>query len=137
MKRISYSMGHFILAALLVGCAGTTNAAGPSKDRNRITAAEIRSVDVQNLHEVVQRLRPRWLEVRAPRSGFAGDNTTVVVYLDRTLLGGPRELEGLGPEVAGWIEYVTGSEAAARLPGITARHIEGAIIVHTARLDGP
>lgn len=130
-KRIGYPISVCVLAVLFGACAGATRANGSSSDRNRLTAEEIASVDVQTLYEVVQRLRPRWLEVRAPRSGFSGDDTLIVVYMDRTLLGGPVELSRLGPEIAASLQYMTGSAAAAELPGIQSRHVEGAIIVHT------
>lgn len=131
-KRIGYSVSVCVLAVLFAACAGTPRASSSSSDRNRLTAEEIASVDVQTLYEVVQRLRPRWLEVRAPRSGFSGDDTQIVVFVNRTLLGGPVELSRLGPEVAASLQYMTGSAAAAELPGIQSRHVEGAIIVHTA-----
>lgn len=132
VHRIGSMVGTLVLAALLSACAAGPRGNGPSADQTRLTAQEIASVSAQNLYEVVQRLRPRWIEVRAPRSGFSGEGTSVVVYLDRTLLGGPGELANLGPEVAAWIEYMSGSKAAAELPGIHSRHVEGAIIVHTA-----
>lgn len=130
--RIALPAVACLLAGLFLACAGAATNGG-STDRDRITAEELATVDVPTLHDVVQRLRPRWLEVRSARSGFAGGTETeVLVYMGRTLLGGVDQLRSLGSDVAVSLEYMTGSAAAAALPGIQHRHVEGVIIVHTA-----
>jgi predicted small secreted protein len=128
--RLVCQSGALLLTALLVaGCGATTE--GVRGDYNHVTADEIATVDVSTLYEVVQRLRPRWLEVRAQRSGFEGRPTEIVVFLDRTFLGGLDELRRMGRETAASLEYMPGARAQAQLSGIGARHVEGAIIVHT------
>lgn len=121
-------------AAILV-VAGACASGGQQRertDRSRLTQEEITSVDVLNLYDVVHRLRPRWLEVRSTRSGFSGGaDNAIVVYLNNTLIGGPDELRRFGPTEAAWLQYMTGTEAVARLSGIHSRNVEGAIIIHT------
>jgi hypothetical protein len=117
----------FVVATISAGCAGA--GARGSGDRNRLTSEELAAVDVSTLYEVVQRLRPRWLEVRSPRG--LGTETGIAVFLDRTYIGNPEELRGLGIDVAEWIEYRTGSQVAAELTVPGGQHVEGAIIVHT------
>jgi hypothetical protein len=81
-----------------------------------------------NVYDVINRLRPRWLNVRGTRS-FSME-TEIVVFQDQMLLGGPDELKQLPPEIAYEIEYMDGSRAIAALPGLmSGRHIEAAIIV--------
>jgi hypothetical protein len=116
------------LAMGLAACA--SGGGGSSTDRNRITAEELASVDVSTLYEVVQRLRPRWLDVRSPR-GIGGVDTQVVVFLDRTFVGGVNELRQMGADMAVWLQYRTGSDVAGELFVPGDRHVEGAIIVHT------
>jgi hypothetical protein len=128
-NRVLYQAGALLLILVLGAACGTTPN-GARSDHNHLTADEIRAVDVSNLYEVVQRLRPRWLEVRAPRGGFE-TATMIVVFLDRTLQGGPDELRRMGTEMAASIEYMPGARAQAQLSGIAGRHVEGAIIVHT------
>lgn len=113
-----------------VGACAGGGGGGASLDRNRITAEEFASVDVSTLYEVVQRLRPRWLEVRSPR-GIGGIETEIVVFLDRTYVGGVDELRRMGTDMAVWLQYRSGSEAAGELFVPGDRHIEGAIIAHT------
>lgn len=114
---------------VIVGCA----TADPSRSRvdpNRITRAEIVEVDVADLYEVVQRLRPRWLEVRGSRS-FGGE-TEVVVYQGQSFLGGPEVLRQFDPAAAESLRYLDGPTASASLPGLGSRHVEGAIIIVTS-----
>jgi hypothetical protein len=119
----------FAMVTALAGCA-SGGGSGSSGDRNRITAEEFGSVDVSTLYEVVQRLRPRWLEVRSPR-GIGGVDTEVVVFLDRTYVGGVDELRRMGTEVAVWLQYRSGSDVAGELFVPGDRHVEGAIIIHS------
>lgn len=128
---------------ILVGAVGLTlgacasSASQPQRtDRNRLTSEELASVETLNLYEAISRLRPRWLEVRAPRSAFGGGlDEGVIVFLDRTRIGGVEELKRFGPREVAWVEYMTGTEAAAALPGIQHTNAEGAIVVHTRAPD--
>jgi hypothetical protein len=129
MKMRLMFVGACVATFLLATCA--SGSGGSRSDQNRLTYEEINSVDVSSLYEVVQRLRPRWLEVRATRSAFDTRDTEIVVYMDRTLLGGVEELRSLGPETARWLQYLSAAEASAALPGIGSRQVEGAVVVHT------
>lgn len=135
MKRWSGWVGVGVLAIVVGACAS----AGPrdeGSDRNRLTAEEIAAANVLSVYDAIYRLRPRWLEVRATRSAFGGAlNEGIVVFMDRTRLGGTDELRRLGPGDVAWIEYLTGSEAAARLPGIHSANVEGAIVLHMRPRD--
>lgn len=119
-----------VVAALLAGCATGGTGSGTYRDSRRITGQEIAEVtpEVNNLYQVVERLRPRWLEARSPRSmsGF----TEIVVFQDQSLLGTVEELRQYGPEYAVWLEYLDASQAVSRLPGLSNRNIGGAIIIH-------
>lgn len=126
-ERIGLAVGLPFLVVLYVACAQASTGRG-SREQNRLSADEIAAANVSTLYDAVHRLRPRWLEVRSPR-GFTTE-TEIVVFMDRTLLGGVDELRRLGPEVAAWLEYVPGAAAQADLPGIGNRHVEGAIVIH-------
>jgi hypothetical protein len=115
------------LALMISACAAGSGSSGT--DRNWITNEEIAALDVSTLHEVVQRLRPRWLEVRAAR-GMAME-TEVIVFIDRTYQGGAEELRRLGKDMAWALEYVPGTRAAADLAVPGHIHVEGVIVVHT------
>lgn len=117
---------------LLSACA----AAGTGEQRTRqdlITREEIESIDVSNLYDVVQRLRPRWLNVRSSQSFGLG--TDVVVYQGQALLGTADVLRQLGPREAHSLRYLDGATATASLPGLGSRHVAGAIVIQASPRD--
>ena len=92
-----FKRATLLLCLLLpVACASSGGATG--RDSSRLTADEIQSVDVSTLYDVVQRLRPRWLDVRAT-TGFNGTDD-IVVFQGQSLVGGTETLRQFTP--AGW-----------------------------------
>ena len=122
----AWTMALLLLAAV-AGCAST---GGTRMNLNRLTEAEIQSVDVATMYDVIQRLRPRWLDVRAATS--FGGSTDVVVFQGQSHLGGVEVLRQLSPDAARWLEYLDGAQASASLPGMGSRRVEGAIVIHTS-----
>ncbi|NJD18891.1 MAG: hypothetical protein FIA95_06360 [Gemmatimonadetes bacterium] len=113
----------------LWGCASTKSASEGTRS-DVITREEIMGSGAINLYDVVRRLRPQWINVRAARS-FTME-TEIVVYQNEMLLGGPDALKQIGPELAYELRWMDGVRAAATLPGLSSgRHIQGAIIVST------
>ncbi len=99
-------------------------------DRNVLTLEEIQSVQALNLFEVVQRLRPRWLRVRAGRSFNL--ETEIVVYQNEMLFGGPDNLRQMETKIAYEIRWLDGAKAVATLSGLSSgRRVAGAIVVYT------
>lgn len=101
------------------------NARGTS---NYLTQAEIESVGVGNLYDVVQRLRPRWLSVRGAGRSL-GMNTSILVYQGSVLLGSSEMLKQISPRGVYSMEFIDGARAAATLPGAMVNHTAGAIVV--------
>lgn len=129
MSKISIVFGVLLLVSVYACApAGTMG----SRDANVITAEELQSVQASNLHDAIQRLRPRWLTVRSPQSFGAGAGMTqILVYQNQARLGGLEVLRDLGMDVAIWLEYLDRASATSRLPSTTGQDVEGAIIVHT------
>jgi hypothetical protein len=128
MRQI-LAAGAALSFLVLVGsaCAGGSEGSRTGSDPERLTREEIVSAGGTNLYDVVQRLRPRWLEVRAPRS-IVGMDTGVVVVVDRTYVGDQEELKRMGVEVAASMQYMAGSRARAEF-ALPRGHIEGVIVV--------
>ncbi|MHB1170565.1 MAG: hypothetical protein ACYC28_14910 [Longimicrobiales bacterium] len=123
-----FKRATLLLCLLLpVACASSGGATG--RDSSRLTADEIQSVDVSTLYDVVQRLRPRWLDVRAT-TGFNGTDD-IVVFQGQSLVGGTETLRQFTPESVRWMEYLDGPRASNTLPGLGSRRVEGAIVLHT------
>lgn len=122
----------FLLAAtlpMLAACASTSSGGeGPSPFSNVITRAELQDLGARNAYEAIDRLRPRWLTVRAGRSFNV--ETGVVVYQERSYLGGVDVLQRMGTDGIYEIRYLDGPTAKATLLGISDRHVEGAIVIY-------
>lgn len=118
-----------VLATLVSGCATTGTGSGGSRSQDVITLEELSELRVSTLYEAIQRLRPRWLTVRSQQS--LSTPTQVVVYQNQTQLGGFDALRNLGLDSVEWIQYLDGPTAAASLPGLGSRQVEGAIVIHT------
>lgn len=126
-RRFGPTLVAIVLMHFVIGCA--SSGARVKYDPNKITRDEIEAADVSTLFEVIQRLRPRWLDVRSSRS--FGNQTRVVVFQDQTLLGGVEVLRQLTADMASELEYLDGPTAANSLPGLGSTHVEGAIIIRT------
>ena len=88
---------ELLLVAVLVvaGCASAGS--GPRPRQDVITAQEIEAARVSNLYELVQRLRPRWLELRSPQSFTS--MTQIVVFQGQSYLGGIEMLRQFGNDL--------------------------------------
>ena len=114
------------VAAGLWGCSSLDH--GPSRDRNLITPEEIEASGARNAYELIQRLRPLWLQSRGERSVRL--ETAIVVYQDNAMLGGIDTLEGIPIELVRSVRALDSAEAG-RLPGLGSRHVERAIMIST------
>ena len=116
-----------LVSVLLFSACASTPSSGTSRRSDLITAEEIESVNASNLYQVVERLRPRWLEIRARRS--FNSITQIVVFQGQTYLGGPDMLKQFGKDAAQSLRYLDGATASATLPGMGTRQLEGAIVI--------
>ena len=125
------------LSVLLLGGCATTRSAGSAGDPNILTREQIMSVQgVTNLYDVVQRLRPRWLTVRASDRSF-GMTTVIAVFQNQTYLGDVDTLRQLQPGMAFQLKYMDGTTAQNSLPGVSpGTHLAGAIILSTRDTGG-
>jgi hypothetical protein len=118
-----------MVALLLLTTACASGGTGTSSHNlSELTRAEIEEAPVSNLYEVVERLRPRWLQVRAPKT-LNGGPTEVVVFMDRSYLGGTDVLRQFNKFSVEKLRYLDAASAYASLAGIGQRSIEGAIVI--------
>jgi hypothetical protein len=108
------------------GCATSTGAS--PRDRNVISPQEIQDAGVRNAYELVERLRPLWLQSRGDRSTHL--ETNIVVYQDDSMLGDVELLRGIPIELVRSVRSLDSAQAG-RLPGLGGRHVERAIVVIT------
>jgi hypothetical protein len=136
MSKIPLVLGLMLLVSVTASACAPAGTMG-SRDANVITAEELQAVQASNLHDAIQRLRPRWLTVRAPQTFGAGAGfTRILVYQNQARLGGLEVLRDMGLDTAMWLEYLDRTSATSRLPSTTGQDVEGAIIVHTTPREG-
>lgn len=131
MRLTRRAVIHRLLAGgtLAVAACASAGTAGESRrvDQNLLTREEMATVDVSNLYDVVERLRPRWLQIRAPKS--INSTTEIVVYMGQSYLGGPDVLRQFNMNTVAQLRYLDAAKAYATLSGIGGRSVEGAIII--------
>ena len=122
----------FVAMYLASACAGKRAEGTTNFNPNVISGGELdtaRNAGTRDLHELISRIRPRWLDVRAERSLHL--QTTIAVYVNNSRLGGPDALRGFPLASISSIRYLDAAEAM-RLPGAGSTHVEGAIVISTA-----
>ncbi|MBX6362938.1 MAG: hypothetical protein IRZ00_03635 [Gemmatimonadetes bacterium] len=128
------TVAALVASVLLVFAGACASAGGPRSgggSTDRLTRDEVVSVEgARNLYDVVQRLRPRWLQTRAGDRSF-GLTTSIVVYQDQSYLGDVDALRQLAPDLAYELRWIDGTTASATLAGLGSQHVAGAIIVST------
>lgn len=132
MRKNTRTMVSGLMAMFLVTACASSGAPGMAGGRqDRLTREQIMAPNVTSLYDVIQRLRPRWLEATGGEpSSLLGGANAIVVYQGQSLLGGPEVLRRLSPDMAGELQYLDGPTASATLPGIGTRHVSGAIVIH-------
>jgi hypothetical protein len=118
------------VSALLLGLTACASGGGTARpagaNANRIVRAELDAFGGQaDAYQAVQRLRPRWLQVR---SGVG--NTVAVLYVDGGRRGPVTELRSLRPTEIQRMEYMSASDATTRFG---TGHSGGAILVTSLR----
>ena len=116
-------LSTLVLAFLVVGCGGGAGT-GARVDANLITLEQIQEEGPTNAYNLVQALRPTWLQKRGPTSFY--NEGEVRVYLDGTSLGGIDSLRGIHTDNVQSIQYLDERRASYRFgPG----HEQGVILV--------
>jgi hypothetical protein len=98
-------------------------------DPNMLTQEQIAQSHTRNAYELIEQLRPRWLLQRFDRSQRLP--TGILVYQNRTLLGGIDSLRDIQTQGIYSIRYLDATQAG-RLPGAESTVVDGAIVIATA-----
>jgi hypothetical protein len=107
-------------------------AAAPSSGRSDVISREELEANASlNMYDVVQRLRPRWLNTRGTRT-TSGTQLELVVYQNLVQLGNVETLRQLRPTMAQRVRFLDAQTASASLPGLGSRQVAGAIVIETA-----
>lgn len=118
----------------LVGCGGG-GAGGERVQQNVLNPDQIEESRGANLYEVVEELRPRWLQVRGPAS-LQQQNPVIGVFVNRVYQGDIEALRAMPKAGVARMQYLDGPQANAQLRSPGAAALAGAILVET-RSSGP
>jgi hypothetical protein len=122
MPRLT--MTTLAIAVTLSACA-TTGERQPRADANRITTDQIAEATAANAYDLVQTLRPRWLQVRGPAGVATGETA---VYLDGSRIGEIDVLRRISTREISGLQFLSPTEATHRFG---TGHGHGAILVTT------
>ena len=118
-----------ILILIAVGAAACASTGAGDRDPNLISETEIESyASLDNAHQLIQELRPRWLV--EPPSRSLNQQTEIVVFQNNAHLGGVDELRSIPLVSIQRIRALSSSEAGF-LPGLSGVHVSRAIVVET------
>jgi hypothetical protein len=120
-----------LVPAMLAACASAPEDRPTGTSSVVISRGELDSMPDSDLYEVINRLRPRWLQPRGVTSLRVSQTTgQIVIFLNQTYLGGPDELRQFRPGEVDEVRYLDGPAAAAQLRGYdSSRHVSGAIVL--------
>ena len=121
-----------MVACVAFACASPRSAGLSRRNPNVISRDEIERGQLEGVHdlyELIDRDRPRWLQMRSARS--LGLPTVIAVYHNQMMLGGVEMLRGFQLLSVTSIRYLDAAQAML-LPGAGSAHIEGAIVISTA-----
>jgi hypothetical protein len=120
-----------LIPAFLTACASAPEEPRTVRNSTVISRDELDTMPDSDLYEVVDRLRPRWLQPRGVTSLRVTRATgQIVVFMNTTYLGGPEMLRQYRPSEIDEIRYLDGPSAAAELRGYdSSHHVSGAIVL--------
>jgi hypothetical protein len=126
VTRIARPLLLTVTAVALAACASSGGSEGRTNS-SVLTREEMLEVQVANVYDAVERLRPRWLQIRTQMS--LTDPTEIVVFMGRNYVGGPEVLRQFSPNDVARLRYMDGTTASATLTGMANRSVEAAIII--------
>ena len=122
-----------ILLLFTSGCAAGAGSA--SGDLRSLSLPEIQESSATNALELVEQLRPRWLQSRGARS-FGSLSQDILVYVNEARAGTVQDvLRTISKQSIMRMQWIDSAQAG-RLPGSGSGHVEAAILIYTHDWDG-
>ena len=123
---------YLLVAALAcagVGCAGNTAGDGTRRDANLITYEEVSETHFTNAYELINALRPNWLQARSQSIGTRSAGLPVI-YVDGSRMGTVEFLRQIPAGQVQTAQFLRAPEATSRYG---SNHTGGAILIVTRR----
>lgn len=103
-----------LVCSVYVACSGNRDGTSSLRDRNLITAEEISAARGTNAWDIVEELRPVFLQARGPRSVRLATSDLPVVYLDGVRMGPASELRTIAAISITSIRFLSAADATTR-----------------------
>ena len=129
-RRLSLLLTSLLFVIVAACASQSLRREGTTSSRNTLTAEEMMKAGYPDAFMTVQSLRPNWLRTHGATSFTVRNNSSIKVYLDDSLLGGPEALRSITMRSISSIRYLDGLQASERW-GLD--HSMGAIVVVTRR----
>lgn len=115
MRRTTFWTVVLLLAAGLA-CGGMGGGGGGGGGSGAITSQQMRDLQAQydNMYNLIQRVRPSWLQTRGEVSFQDTDADLPVVFVDGVERGQPSVLRRIDPSNVGEAEYMSSRDATTR-----------------------
>jgi len=117
-----------VLLLIMTAACGSSGSGGSGIDANLITREEIDEQGPTNAYNIIEALRPVWLQKRGPTSFY--NEGEIRVYLDNSSLGGIETLRGLHTDNIESISFLDERRASYRFG---PNHEQGVILIMTRR----
>lgn len=142
LRRNTRWVGLLLSAELLLSaCAAqpATTTPRPDNDPDFVGAAEIAATPAANAYDLINRLRPRWLQPQriGSISGGAVQTQIIAVYLDGGRLGGLEALRSISTYGLTGIRFYDATRAATVVRDAGSEPVAGAIVLSTSRTRSP
>ncbi len=109
------SIAFFLLVIGIAACSSTgTKAKKGRYSRDLISAQDIKSHNTSNAYEIIQRLRPIWLQGRGRKTLLAGDASYPVVYLNSRKYGTLGSLSNFSANEIVEIRFYSAADATTK-----------------------
>lgn len=119
-----------LLPLVLIGCGGRAARSVAPATGNMLGPDEFGNSQMSSAYDVINSLRPHWLQSRGPQSLTNQSAGALMVYVDNTRMGSVEVLRQLRPGVVESAQYLGASEATMRFG---SNHAGGAILINTRR----
>ena len=112
MRLSTIGLVGCVLLLSLTACAGSAPRQSTVRDRNLITAADMKAQNFTTVYDAIAALRSNWL---TPRGTDSFNNPTPVrVYFDTADMGTVQALRSIAVSAIGYVRYYDANEATAR-----------------------
>ena len=109
------SIAFFLLIIGIAACSSTGSKAKKGRySRNLISAEDIKSHNTSTASEIIQRLRPLWLQVRGRKSLLSEDASLPVVYVNGRTYGGLGSLSNFSANEIVEIRFYSAADATTK-----------------------